>query len=99
MSSGSMPPSLMGTSTDWAKLGGAARLSWYDSGYTAAIALRWTVLAGILRMLVHGPEPVRTSRNVLVPAEEVLMQRVRLAAFLLDRADEARRLAAHGSVS
>jgi hypothetical protein len=63
-------------------------------GYTAAIALRWTVLAAILRMLVHGAEPVRTSRNIFVPAEEVLMQRIRLAEFLLDRADEARQLAA-----
>lgn len=63
-------------------------------GYTAAIALRWTVLARILHMLVHGTEPVRTSQQVLVPAEAVLSQRVRLAEFLLDRADEARRLAA-----
>jgi hypothetical protein len=68
-------------------------------GYTAAIALRWTVLAGTLRMLVHGAEPVRTSQNVLVPAEDVLRQRVRLAEFLLDRADEARRLAASWSAS
>ena len=62
-------------------------------GYTAAIALRWTVLAGILHMLVHGTEPVRTSQQVLLPAEAALSQRVRLAQFLLDRADEARRLA------
>jgi hypothetical protein len=68
-------------------------------GYTAAISLRWTVLAGILRMLVHGAEPVRASRNVLVPAGEVLMQRVRLAEFLLDRAGEARRLAASWSAA
>lgn len=61
-------------------------------GYTAAIALRWTVLAGILHMLVHGAEPARTSQGVLVPSETVLVQRVRLARFLLDRADEARRL-------
>ncbi len=62
-------------------------------GYTAAIALRWTVLAGILRMLVNGAESVWTSEGVLIPAEAVLEQRVRLAEFLLDRADEARRLA------
>jgi hypothetical protein len=63
-------------------------------GYTAAIALRWTVLADILHMLVHGTEAVRTSQQVLVPAEAVLSQRVRLAEFLVDRADEARRLVA-----
>jgi len=68
-------------------------------GYTAAIALRWTVLAGILHMLVHGAEPVRTSQGVLVPAEAVLVQRVRLAQFLLDRADEARRLGTRWSGS
>jgi hypothetical protein len=62
-------------------------------GYTAAVALRWTALAGILHMLVHGTEPVRTSQQVLVSADAVLNQRVRLAEFLLDRADEARRLA------
>ncbi len=62
-------------------------------GYTAAIGLRWTVLDGIIRMLVHGPEPVRNSQGALVPAESVLVQRVHLANFLLDRADEARRLA------
>ena len=63
-------------------------------GYTAAIALRWTVLAGIVRMVVDGAESVRTSQGTLVPAEAVLEQRVRLAEFLLDRADKARRLAA-----
>ena len=62
-------------------------------GYTSAIALRWTVLAGILDMLVQGAGPVRTSQGALVPSEVVLLQRVRLAEFLLDRADEARRLA------
>ncbi len=61
-------------------------------GYTAAIALRCTVLADILHLLVHGAEPVRTSHGALVPSETVLVQRVRLARFLLDRADEARRL-------
>ena len=62
-------------------------------GYTAAIALRWTVQAGILNMLAHGAEAVRTSQNVIVPPEAVLDQHVHLARFLLDRADEARRLA------
>jgi hypothetical protein len=42
-------------------------------GYIAAISLRWTVLAGILRMLV------RTSQGVLVPSDAVIVQRVRLA--------------------
>jgi len=68
-------------------------------GYTAAIALRWRVLAGILRMLVHGGGPVRTSQAALLPSEVVLMQRVRLAEFLLDRADEARRLCTRWSGS
>jgi len=68
-------------------------------GYTAAIALRWTVLAGILHMLVQGAEPVRTSQGTLVPADTVLVQRVRLAKLLLDRADEARRLGARWSTS
>jgi hypothetical protein len=68
-------------------------------GYTAAIALRWTVVAGILHMLVHGTEPVRTSQGVLVAAGDVLVQRVRLVQFLLDRADEARRLAGSRSAA
>jgi len=68
-------------------------------GYTAAIALRWTVLAGILHMLVHGAGPVRTSQGALVASEVVLMQRVRLVEFLLDRADEARRLGRRWSPS
>jgi hypothetical protein len=61
-------------------------------GYAAAIALRWTVLAGILKMLVHGVGPVRTSQGVLIPSDAALVQSVHLAQFLLDRADEARRL-------
>lgn len=61
--------------------------------------LRWAVLARILDMLVHGTEPVRTSQDVLVPAKAVLSQRVRLAEFLLDRADEARRLAGSWSAA
>jgi hypothetical protein len=60
-------------------------------GYTAAIALRWLVLAGIVRLLVDGAEPVRTSQGTIVSAEAVLEQRVRLVGFLLRRADEARR--------
>jgi hypothetical protein len=79
-------------------LNGLREAGWHGAvelvrlGYTAAIALRWTVLAGILHMLVHGAGPVRTSQGALVPSEMVLVQRVRLARFLLDRADEARRL-------
>jgi len=48
-----------------------------------------------------GPRrgPVRTSQGALLPSEVVLMQRVRLAEFLLDRADEARRLCTRWSGS
>ena len=63
-------------------------------GYCAALALRWGVLRQTLRMLVEGARPLRTSQGWLVPGEQVVQQWVRLGAFTLERADEARRLMA-----
>jgi hypothetical protein len=63
-------------------------------GYTAAVALRWTLLARTLRLLVEGAPRLRTSHGRSVPPDEVAKQWVRLSAFLLERADEARRLTA-----
>jgi len=62
-------------------------------GYTTAVALRWTVLASILRGLVEGAVPVQTSQGWRVSPDRVVSQWVGLSGFLLDRADEARRLA------
>jgi hypothetical protein len=55
--------------------------------------------------LLISPYSVRSERafceeqGVLVPSEAVLVQRVRQAQFLLDRADEARRWGARASGS
>jgi hypothetical protein len=62
-------------------------------GYLAAIGLRWTVVAGIVRMLVEGAKAVWTSPGAYVSAEEVVEQRVRLVRFVLKCAHEARTLA------
>jgi hypothetical protein len=62
-------------------------------GYTTAVALRWNVLASILRGLVEGAVPVTTSQGWRVSADRVVTQWVGLSGFLLDRADGARRLA------
>jgi hypothetical protein len=63
-------------------------------GFTCALGLRWSILASILRGLVEGALPVRTSQGRHVPPEAVERQWIRLCVFLLDRADEARQLIA-----
>jgi hypothetical protein len=62
-------------------------------GFTGAVGLRWGVLASLLRGIVEGGVPVRTSQGADVAPDAVVSQWARLSAFLLDRADEARRLA------
>ncbi len=61
-------------------------------GYTAALALRWSVLVSTLRLLVEGAQPVRTSQGWRVSPEANLRQLVLTCQYMLDRADEARRL-------
>jgi hypothetical protein len=68
-------------------------------GFTGAVGLRWAVLASLLRGLVEGPVSVRTSQGWQVSAEVVERQWVLLGMFLLDRADEARRLVADIGIS
>jgi len=64
-------------------------------GFTAAVGLRWTVLAGILQGLVEGaPQVQRPSQGWQVAREAVVRQYVRLSGYLLDRADEAHSLLA-----
>jgi hypothetical protein len=63
-------------------------------GYTAAVALRWSVLVSTLRLLVEGAQPVRTSQGLQVSAAANLRQLVLTCQFMLDRAAEARRLLA-----
>jgi hypothetical protein len=63
-------------------------------GCTAALAPRWSVLISTLRLLVDGAQPVRTSQGWQVSAEANLRQLVLACQYLLDRADEARRLSA-----
>jgi len=64
-------------------------------GYTTAIALRWAFLVSTLRVMVEGSAlPVRTSQGWQVSPDAVVTQWVLMSKFLLDRADEARRLAA-----
>jgi hypothetical protein len=63
-------------------------------GFTAAVGLRWSILTSLLRGLVDSPAPARTSQGSVASLDAVARQWVRLSAYLLDRADEARRLAA-----
>ncbi|MEA2714823.1 MAG: hypothetical protein QOK27_2784 [Gemmatimonadales bacterium] len=64
-------------------------------GFTSAVGLRWTVLAGILQGLVEGaPQVQRPSQGWQVAPEAVVRQYVRLSGYLLDRADEAHSLLA-----
>lgn len=64
-------------------------------GFTAAVGLRWGALASLLRGLVERPLQVqRPSQGWHVSPEAVVAQWVRLSTYLLDRADEARRLIA-----
>jgi hypothetical protein len=63
-------------------------------GYTAALALRWSVLISTLRLLVEGAQPVRTSQGWQVSPEANLRQLVLTCQYMLDRTDEARRLLA-----
>jgi hypothetical protein len=63
-------------------------------GYASATALRWIVVASTIRMLIEGALPVRTTQGWQVSPDALIQQRVRLSEFLLDRADEARRLVA-----
>jgi len=64
-------------------------------GFTAAVGLRWGVLASLLREVVEGTAQLqRPSQGWEVSRAEVVAQWVRLCTFLLDRADEARRLVA-----
>ena len=62
-------------------------------GFTAAVALRWGVLTSLLRGLVDGaPELQSPSQGWHVSPDALTRQSAHLCAFLLDRADEARRL-------
>ena len=64
-------------------------------GFTAAVGLRWGALASLLRGLVEPALHVqRPSQGWPVSPEAVVAQWVRLSAYVLDRADEARRLVA-----
>jgi len=64
-------------------------------GYTAAIALRWSFLASAIGELLEGaPQVQHPSQGWRVTPDAAVRQWVRLIEFLLDRADEARRLAA-----
>ena len=62
-------------------------------GYTAAIALRWSLLLSTLRVVVDEQARQRAADRIGMAAEAFVTDRLRLASFLLDRADEARRLA------
>jgi hypothetical protein len=63
-------------------------------GYTASLALRWSVLVSTLRLLLEGAQPVRTSPGRQVSPEANLRQLVLACQYMLDRADEARHLSA-----
>jgi Ser/Thr protein kinase RdoA (MazF antagonist) len=62
-------------------------------GYTAAVALRWFLLRGTLRALTGDGPPAMRGRASTESAERAVEQFILLSLFLLERADEARRLA------
>jgi hypothetical protein len=62
-------------------------------GYTAAVALRWFLLRGTLRALTGEGTPAIRGRAGTESAERALEQFILLSVFLLECADEARRLA------
>ena len=62
-------------------------------GYSAAVALRWFVAPAALRLLADPAARARAQRATHQTADILIQQRLALLDFLLDRADEARRLA------
>ncbi len=62
-------------------------------GYTAAVALRWSLLAWTLRALTDDAALVRVARVVQEPAERAVRRSVLMSLYLLGCADEARTLA------
>jgi hypothetical protein len=66
-------------------------------GYVAAVALRWSVLVHTLRLLVDLGLRVGMAHHRRVAPDRLARPWVRLSEFLLGRADEARRLAAHSA--
>jgi Ser/Thr protein kinase RdoA (MazF antagonist) len=62
-------------------------------GYTAAVALRWFLLRGTLRALTGDGAPAIRGRAGTESRERALEQFILLSVFLLECADEARRLA------
>jgi hypothetical protein len=62
-------------------------------GYLVATALRWSLLVGTLRSVVDDAARVRAARDWGYSSEALLRQWVPLSSFLLDRADQAHRLA------
>lgn len=62
-------------------------------GYTAAVALRWFVAPGTLRLLVDTQARTDLASAAGMPEGEFVQERLALLEFALDGADEARRLA------
>ena len=68
---------------------GDATVVWM--GYTAAVALRWSLLLNALRLATDEGARATSARIWRQPAATLLDQWVPLSAFLLDRSGEARR--------
>ncbi len=62
-------------------------------GYAAAVALRWFVMPAALRLVADPAARAAAARAAHETAEALVQRRLLLLQFLLDRADEARRLA------
>jgi len=62
-------------------------------GYTAAVALRWSLLGWTLRALTSDEARSRIACTLKEPEERAVERFILLSLFLLDRAEEARRLA------
>jgi hypothetical protein len=61
-------------------------------GYTAAIALRWSLLYSTLRAVVDETARSKAANDWRMPPDQLLRRWIPLCSFLLDRADEVNRL-------
>ena len=61
--------------------------------FAAAVALRWSLLPSALRLVIDGEARAQAAAQYGLAADAFVVDRLRLTAYLLDRADEARRLA------
>jgi hypothetical protein len=63
-------------------------------GFAAAVALRWYIAAGLVRMVADDALRATAYESTGLALDELIRRRLVLVRYLLERADEARRLGA-----